>query len=148
MKRSDSLLRLTLKTQLILPWRGFVIPANCIRAGEFKQTPSSPVTFVKRPRRLSSSCAQVSPRSVLKRVCFSTSTGSLRPGLRAKEADSAEGSVRVSMRVHRVYVGLAGLLFLERMDIWRPMDSNLGSLQNYSPPPVQRKKHKCILKVN
>ena len=36
MKRSDSLLRLTLKTQLILPWRGFVIPVNCIRAGEFK----------------------------------------------------------------------------------------------------------------
>ena len=70
MKRSDSLLRLTLKTQLILPWRGFVIPANCIRAGEFKQTPSSPGTFVKRPRRLSSSCTKVSPRSV-KKGCVS-----------------------------------------------------------------------------
>ena len=111
-----------------LPWRGFVIPANCIRAGEFKQTPSSPGTFVKRPRRLSSSCAKVSPRSVLKRVCFSTSTGSLRPGLRAKEADSAAGLVRASIRVYRVYVGVAGLLFLERLEVWSTLDSNFGSL--------------------
>ena len=120
MKRSDSLLRLTLKTQLILPWHGFVIPENCIRAGEFKQTPSSPGTFVKRPRRLSSSCAKVSPRIVLKRVCFSISTGSLRPGLKAKEADSAQGMSRVSMCVHCMYLGalgFAGSVYLESADI-------------------------------
>ena len=131
-----------------LPWRGFVIPENCIRAGKFKQTPSSPGTFVKRSRRLSSSCAKVSPRSVLKRVCFSTSTGSLRPGLGVNEADSAPGLARVSMRVHRVYVGLAGFVFLESMEVWSTLDSNFRSATHYSPPPVQRKKHKCILKVN
>ena len=142
------LFRLTLKTQLILPWRGFVIPANCIRAGEFKQTPSSPGTFVKRPRRFSSSCAKVSPRSVLKRVCFSTSTGARARGLIANDANSAPGLARVSMRVHRVYVGLAGFVFLESMKVWSTLDSNFRSATHYSPPPVQRKKHKCILKVN
>ena len=90
--------------------------AGAFGAGDSGEHASSGASSPKRRRTLPSAGAKVSPRSVLKRVCFSTSTGSLRPGLRTKEADSAQGMSRVSMRVHRVYVGLAGLLFLESMD--------------------------------
>ena len=102
--------------------------AGAFGAGDSGEHASSGASSPKRRRTLPSAGAKVSPRSVLKRVCFSTSTGARARGLIANDADSAEGSVRVSMRVHRVYVGVAGLLFLERMEISRAIDSNFGSL--------------------
>ena len=122
--------------------------AGAFGAGDSGEHASSGASSPKRRRTLPSAGAKVSPRSVLKRVCFSTSTDARARGLIANDADSAEGSVRVSMRVHRVYVGLAGFVFLESMEVWSTLDSNFRSATHYSPPPVQRKKHKCILKVN
>jgi hypothetical protein len=67
-----------------------------------------------------------------------------------KEADSAEGSVRAMLQVHRVYVGVAGLLFLERIEISRAIDSNFWVFVALFPRAGYSavKKHKCILKVN
>ena len=90
--------------------------AGAFGAGDSGEHASSGASSPKRRRTLPSAGAKVSPRSVLKRVCFSTSTGSLGPGLDPRHQGFPAGTPRVSMRVHRVYVGLAGLLFLERMD--------------------------------
>ena len=122
--------------------------AGAFGAGDSGEHASSGASSPKRRRTLPSAGAEVSPQVWLKRVYFSTSTGARARGLVANEVNSAPGLARVSMRVHRVYVGLAGLLFLERMDILRPMDSNFRFATHYSPPPVQRKKHICIEKIN
>ena len=122
--------------------------AGTFGAGDSGEHASSGAASRKRRRTLPSAGAEVSPQVWLKRVYFSTSTGARARGLIVKEVNSAEGSVRVEMRVHRVYVGVAGLLFLERMQISTAKSSKFGFVTHYSPPPVQRKKHKFILKVN
>ena len=122
--------------------------AGAFGAGDSGEHASSGASSPKRRRTRPSAGAEVSPQMWLKWVHFSTSTGARARGLIANDANSAPGLARVSMRVHRVYVGLAGFVFLGRMDTSGYMDSNFRSATHYSPPPVQRKKHKCILKVN
>ena len=122
--------------------------AGAFGAGDSGEHASSGASSPKRRRTLPSAGAEVSPQVWLKRVYFSTSPGARARGLVANEVNSAQGMSRVVLRVHRVYVGLAGLLFLERTDISCSKSSKFGFVTHYSPPPVQRKKHKCILKVN
>ena len=122
--------------------------AGAFGAGDSGEHASSGASSPKRRRTLPSAGAEVSPQVWLKRVYFSTSPGARARGLVANEVNSAQGMSRVVLRVHRVYVGLAGFVFLESMEVWSTLDSNFRSATHYSPPPVQRKKHKCILKVN
>ena len=102
--------------------------AGTFGAGDSGEHASSGAASRKRRRTLPSAGAEVSPQVWLKRVYFSTSTGARARGLIVKEVNSAEGSVRVVMRVHRVYVGVAGLLFLDRLAVWSALEPNFGSL--------------------
>ena len=91
--------------------------AGTFGAGDFGEHASSGAPSPKRRRTRPSAGAEVSPQVWLKWVHSSTSTGARARGLIANDANSAAGSVRVVMRVHRVYVGVAGLLFLERAEV-------------------------------
>ncbi len=120
--------------------------AGAFGAGDSGEHASSGAASPKRRRTFPSAGAEVNPQVWLKRVHSSTSTGARARGLGSRNESPPAGTRRVSMRVHRVYVGLAGLLFLGRMQISTAKSSNLSFVTHFSPPPVQRKKH--ILKLD
>ena len=102
--------------------------AGAFGAGDSGEHASSGASSPKRRRTLPSAGAEVSPQVWLKRVYFSTSPGARARGLVANEVNSAQGMSRVSMRVHRVYMRVAGLLFLDRLAVWSALEPNFGSL--------------------
>ena len=102
--------------------------AGTFGAGDSGEHASSGAPSPKRRRTRPSAGAEVSPQVWLKWVHFNTSTGARARGLGSRNESLPAGCPRVSMRVHRVYVGVAGLLFLDRLAVWSALEPNFGSL--------------------